>query len=187
MARGLHVIAGEAKGVPLVVPKGARPTAARVREALFSVLGDVSGLAVLDLYAGSGALAIEALSRGAARAVLVDEGRGAVDACERNLAATHLDARARVHRRAVTAFLNAPAPAEAPFDLVFCDPPYEAADEATTAVLEATATPGWLADDARVVLERAERSGALTVPDGWLVGWERRYGDTLVSVVHTVA
>lgn len=187
MARGLHVIAGEAKGVPLVAPKGARPTASRVREALFSALGDVTDLAVLDLYAGSGALAIEALSRGADQAVLVDDSRGAVEACARNLAATHLADRAHVQRRSVTAFLHAPPPAEAPFDLVFCDPPYEGGDEAISAVLEALAAPGWLADDARVVLERAERSGPLTVPDGWVVGWERRYGDTLVAVVHTVA
>lgn len=187
----MRVIAGEARGLTLVAPSDARPTAGRVREALFSSLGDVTGTSVLDLFAGSGALAIEALSRGAERAVLVDRDRDAFEACRGNLETTHFTERARVVLRQVAAFLGGPIPGEAPFDLVCCDPPYDQDAAELDAVLDRLTEPGWLAREARVVVERAARrpraqgggDWGATWGAAWKVGWERRYGDTLVTVL----
>lgn len=185
----MRVIAGEARGRRLVAPSGVRPTTDRAREGLFSALGQrVVDAVVLDLYAGSGALAIEALSRGATRAVLVDDDRAAVEACETNLAATGMSERASVHRMAVDRLLAGLAP-EAPFDLVFCDPPYDTADEVVAGALGALAEPGWRAEGARVIVERPVRRGraaevpASPWPAGWAVAWERRYGDTLITML----
>ena len=185
MANRLRVIAGELGGRRLLAPANSRPTTDRVREALFSALGAarIAGAAVLDLYAGSGALAIEALSRGARIAVLVDRHRDAVEACRTNLESTGLTERARVVPLGVDAFLRTP-PAEAPFDLVFADPPYEMADVDLSATLERLRSPGWLTPDGVVVVERSKGS---TPPGGWIVGWERTYGDTLVSIVHVAS
>src|SRR5688572_24323189 len=125
----LRVIAGSAGGRRLVAPPGttARPTTDRVKESLFGALGDdlLVGAAVLDLYAGSGALAIEALSRGAAGAVLVEQDRAAGAAIEQNLGATNFADRARLVRSDVERVLDGPVPSEAPFRLVFLDPPYD--------------------------------------------------------------
>lgn len=181
------MIAGSARGVPLSAPDHARPTTGRVREALFSALGNLDGASVLDLYAGSGALGIEALSRGAARGVLVDRDRAATEAIERNLATTRLDACARVVRSPVASFLRGRVPSEAPFDLVLADPPYGADDGEVSVVLDALAAPGWLTVDARVVVERASREPLPTLPAGWSAAWERRYGDTLVVVLSRLA
>lgn len=183
MARGLRVVAGSARGVPLVVPDRARPTTGRVREAVFSTLGDVAGAAVLDLFAGSGAFACEALSRGATRALLVDSDPGAADACRRNLEATDLADRGRVERGLVSALLDRAPPSEAPFDLVSLDPPYETSADALAGAVGALGESGWLRPGARVVVERASRRGAVTVPERWEVAWERRYGDTLVTIL----
>lgn len=196
MRTRLHVIAGDARGRVLEVPPSARPTAGRVREALFASLGDVAGLHVLDLYSGSGAVAIEALSRGAAQALLVDCDRGAVEVGRANVESTGVATRARVVPRAVDAFLAGPAPPEAPFDLVWCDPPYGTDPGEIDAVLGALAAPGWLAVDARIVLERAVHDPRDAVADGpavdagpvsdvCAVTWERKYGDTLVTVLRT--
>jgi len=184
--RGLRVIAGAAGGLPLVAPKGgrARPTTDRVKESVFGALGPgrLVDVAVLDLYAGSGALGIESLSRGARSAVLVDRDRLAADACRRNLTTTRLNGRARVQCSTVTAFLSAGAPAEAPFGLVFVDPPYETDTDEVTRVLTVLAGSGWLAPGATAVVERG--AGARPdVPIGWTSGWERGYGDTLVTVL----
>ncbi len=182
----MRVIAGEARGLTLVAPSDARPTSGRVREALFSSLGDVTGARVLDLFAGSGALAIEALSRGAERAVLVDRDREAFEACRANLETTRFTERARVLLRQVATFLEGPIPDEAPFDLVCCDPPYDQDEPELEAVLEELTEPGWLALEARVVIERAARrtrEGGGEWSSAWKVGWERRYGDTLVTVL----
>jgi 16S rRNA (guanine966-N2)-methyltransferase len=182
----LRVIAGEAGGRRLVAPPDARPTTERVREAIFSALGGhVVDAAVLDLYAGSGALALEALSRGAARAVLVDDDRAALEACRANLTATGLGPRARVQRGTVAALLARPAPTEAPFDLVLVDPPYDGAALEVPVVLDGLARPGWLGADARVVLETP--AGAPPEPGaGFAVRSRRRYGDTLVTTLGSV-
>src|SRR5215471_16899259 len=119
MARGLRVVAGSAGGLHLVAPKGARPTTDRNKESLFSSLGDaVVDAVVLDLFAGSGALGIEALSRGATRAVFVDRDRRAVDAVRANLHTTGFAERARVQGTGASTFLRRLS-SEAPFDLVF--------------------------------------------------------------------
>ncbi len=182
---GIRVIAGTAGGLSLVTPAIARPTTDRVKESLFGRLEHGPGLAdrrVLDLYAGSGSLAIEALSRGAARALLVERDHDAVTAIWQNLATTGFTDRARVVVRGVDVFLRAGPPADAPFDLVVLDPPY--AEDDTPAVLTHLLRPGWLSEDAVVVIERASRAAPLELPEVLVLAWERRYGDTLLTVVN---
>jgi 16S rRNA (guanine966-N2)-methyltransferase len=185
------VIAGEAGGLRLTAPKGSRtrPTADRVKESLFAALGPdrLLGTVVLDCYAGSGALAIEALSRGAARAVLVDRDPLAVDAIRRNLRSTRLADRARVQRRGVGAFVRAEPPPEAPFGLVFCDPPYDQPAGKLAGVLAALAEPGWVEPGGTVVIERAASAGPPSLPPGWGVTWSRVYGDTLLVLAAPAA
>lgn len=179
----LRVIAGSAGGRKLVAPKGgARPTTDRLKEALFSSLGGrVHGAVVLDLYGGSGSLAIEALSRGAATAVLVDVDAAAVTAIRTNLATTGFEGVARVERSAATTFLNPPVP-EAPFDLVFLDPPYDTPSREVAQVLAALAAGNLVAPGGTVVIERPKGGEPVTVPDGWGTEKERAYGDTLLVV-----
>jgi 16S rRNA (guanine966-N2)-methyltransferase len=173
----MRVIAGTHRGRELVAPKGraTRPTSDRVREALFSILGDVTGLKVLDLFAGSGALAIEALSRGAAKVTLVDSARPAVAAIRRNLEVLGMEA--EVVPQPAARFLQAALRDGREYDLVFLDPPYR---HASTLGRELTSalTP-ILAADARVVAESDRRSPLgleLVLLD------ERRYGDTLIQI-----
>jgi 16S rRNA (guanine966-N2)-methyltransferase len=173
----MRVIAGTHGGRELTAPKGraTRPTSDRVREALFSILGDVSDLMVLDLFAGSGALGIEALSRGAAQATLVDSGRAAVTAMRRNLEVLGLDA--EVVAQPAARFLGAALRDGRQYDLVFLDPPYR---HASTLGRElSSALMPILAVNARVVAESDRRSPLgleLTLLD------ERRYGDTLIQI-----
>jgi 16S rRNA (guanine966-N2)-methyltransferase len=178
---GLRVIAGVAGGLVLVAPKGgaARPTTDRVKESLFGALGPdrLVDASVLDLYAGSGALAIEALSRGAARAVLVDRDHAAVTAIRRNLATTRLRGLARVQGSTVATFLGGKPPAERPFDLVFLDPPYAQGPDRTLAALEPLLAPGAVAvaeHDRR--RPPADRHGRLALVD------RRAYGGTGISI-----
>lgn len=182
-----RVIAGEAGGRRLVVPRGGRlrPTADRVKESFFSALGGrVEGSRVLDLYAGTGALAIEALSRGAASAVLVERDREALAAIAANLEATGTAGRAEIRRGDVAAVLGrTPPDGEAgPFDLVFADPPYEMDDRTLAGVLGRLVTGRWLAPGAMVVVERPAAS---IPPPGWVSTWERCYGDTLLWFLQT--
>lgn len=182
-ARGPRVIAGEQGGLRLVAPKGTRtrPTSDRVKESMFATLGAgrLAGANVLDGYAGSGALGIEALSRGAGRATFVDRDPRAVDAIRRNLASTRLGDRATVHRRGFGGYLTGRVP-DVPFDLVVLDPPYDLAGPELARVLALLASPGWLTADAGVVVERSAAVGPPSLPEGWRVAWERVYGDTLV-------
>lgn len=179
----LRVIAGEAGGLHLVAPPDARPTTERAREALFSALGEtVVDAVVIDLFAGSGAMGIEALSRGAERAVLVDDDRDARQACERNLATTGFEDRAKVVASTVLRFLEGGRAGSAEVDLVFCDPPYELPDTEVAAVLEALQASACLTRDAEVVVER--RGPTWEAPDGWSTAWQRKYGDTLVTILH---
>jgi len=170
----LRVVAGAFKGRRLAAPRGARtrPTADRVREALFSMLAYVEGARVLDLYAGSGALGIEALSRGAASAVFVDDDARAVAAIERNL--EPLGADATVVQADVERFLDRAAGA---FDLVFCDPPYACA--ARLAAPLAERLPVLTSEDARIVTESDKRN-PLVLPFPLRV--ERTYGDTRIAI-----
>ncbi|MFZ4515468.1 MAG: 16S rRNA (guanine(966)-N(2))-methyltransferase RsmD [Acidimicrobiia bacterium] len=180
----MRIITGSARGRPLVVPKGdrVRPTADRVREALFSALGPgrCVGAHVLDLYAGSGALGLEAASRGAHACVLIERDSAACAAITTNIERTGVHA--RLQRADVANALGAPAPPEAPFDLVFADPPYELAPGAIVDVLVALRHPGWCVADAVVVVETAADT-ALELPEGWRAIWERRFGSTLITFV----
>jgi 16S rRNA (guanine966-N2)-methyltransferase len=184
---GVRVIAGTHRGRRLAVPagEGVRPTKDIVREAMFSALdarGMLVGSAVLDLFAGSGALAIESLSRGAETAVLVERDGAALDAISRNVEQLGLRAQARVARSNVVTFVAAPPPREAPFDLVFADPPYDTADDAVESLLASLGEPGWLAPDAMIAVERP--AGAeLRLPKVLRACWERTFGDTLVVFV----
>ncbi|HWE11861.1 MAG TPA: 16S rRNA (guanine(966)-N(2))-methyltransferase RsmD [Solirubrobacteraceae bacterium] len=173
----MRVIAGAYGGRELVAPRGraTRPTSDRVREALFSILADVRGARVLDLFAGSGALAIEAVSRGAAEATLVDSAFPAIEAIRRNLAA--LDIQAEIVRSPALRFLEGARDRARQYDLVFLDPPYRhapALGQELTAALEPV-----LAGGARVVAE-SDRRGPLRLELDLLD--ERRYGDTLIHI-----
>jgi 16S rRNA (guanine966-N2)-methyltransferase len=140
----VRIIAGEWRGRPLDAPpgQGTRPTADRVRETLFSMLtsrlGSFEGLRVADLYAGSGALGLEALSRGAASVTCVESDRAAAGAIRRNAERLGASERIRILGGSALAL-----PASEPFDLIFADPPYAAGSG--TAVVEAVARAGWLA------------------------------------------
>jgi 16S rRNA (guanine966-N2)-methyltransferase len=184
----LRVIAGTAGGRRLIAPPSVRPTTDRVREALFASLGDhVRGARVLDLYAGSGAISVEALSRGASAAVLVDADPAAVDACRTNLITTGLADRAEIQAVPVAEFLGAGPPGP-PFDLVVADPPYDEAAPEIAALLDTLDQPGWLTPAARVVLETPTRGGAVsaTTGPGWETRSERKYGDTLLTTLGSV-
>jgi 16S rRNA (guanine966-N2)-methyltransferase len=172
----VRVVAGELRGRKLTAPAGdaTRPTADRVREALFSILGDITGLRVLDLYAGSGALGIEALSRGAAAAIFVDSSQAAVTAIRRNLSELGLEA--PVQRREALAYLAAAAGGD-PYDLVFADPPYDSALRLGPDLAERL--PPILSEDAVIVTESNKRS-PLELPFPLLR--ERSYGDTRIAV-----
>ncbi|SEE26600.1 16S rRNA (guanine(966)-N(2))-methyltransferase RsmD [Ruania alba] len=176
-----RVIAGTAGGHRLDVPaKGTRPTSERVREAIFSRLehlGMLDGTRVLDLYAGSGALGLEAASRGAAQVTLVESARAAVGTCRANARRTGLESIVQVVPTAVERYLSGGPPA-AGYDLVLVDPPYT--EDGLDAVLEALAAPGWLAPEGAVVVERSSRSTPPVWPDGWAESGTKSYGETRV-------
>ena len=174
----MRVVAGRLGGRRLVAVRGAgtRPTADRVREAVFAILGDVAGATVLDLFAGSGALGIEALSRGAAAATFVDSAPRAIGAVRGNLAALGLEA-ADVRRADAGAFLRTAGRAGRQYDLVLLDPPYRAAPRLAGALSRDLAPV--LAPRARIVAESDRRAPLeLAFP----IQAERRYGDTLVRI-----
>lgn len=157
---------------------GTRPTTDRVRESLFNVLDarmELAGSTVLDLYAGSGALGIEALSRGAVSATFVESDRRAAAVITRNLAALGIT-NATVRSSAVGAVLTGGA--GRPVDLVFADPPYEVPGADVEVVLAALIDRGWVAEGSIAVVERSASGPALAWPAGWTAGRERRYGDT---------
>lgn len=177
----MRVIAGTAKGRPLVAPtgRGTRPTADRVREAVFSSLqAVVAGARVLDLYAGSGAMGIEALSRGAGAATFVERDRRACTTIRDNLATTRLDDGAAVVARDVRSALLDLVAAGQTFDLVFVDPPYRVDPDELREVL--ASVPGVLADGGRVRLEQAVKGPDTDWPESLLVTRVRRYGDTRI-------
>jgi len=171
----MRIVAGTLGGRRLKAPAGraTRPTSDRVREALFSILGDLTGERVLDLFAGSGALGIEALSRGAASAVFVDSDPRAIAAIRANL--DSLGITAATHKRDAVAYLNNAS--EGPFDLVFLDPPYSSASEFAGPLSERL--PAVLTKSARIVSESDKRHPLnLTLP---LLD-ERVYGDTRIAI-----
>lgn len=179
---GMRIIAGEAKGRKLFAPDGAetRPTADRVRESLFNILSTaVYDAQVLDLFAGSGALALEAISRGAAFAALCDMSRDAARVIERNIALMRAENRTLLIRsdwREALARLRGRR-----FTLVFLDPPYRMLD-VYTAVPEALKAQGLLSEDALIVMEHAAKT-PLQPPAGFEIFDERRYGETSVALM----
>ena len=188
-----RLIAGRLRGRTLKVPPaGTRPTSDRVREALFSAIGarvDLEGAAVLDLFAGSGALGLEAVSRGAGTARFIEENARAVACLKGNTAAlgpSVPEADLVVIRGALPGTVGGPCPVAGGFDLVLADPPYERSAALDAPVLEALRDGGWLAADALVVWERSARDPAVRWPDGYEVVFERRYGETAVEMARPV-
>ncbi|WP_432496497.1 16S rRNA (guanine(966)-N(2))-methyltransferase RsmD [Kineococcus gypseus] len=181
-----RIVAGAAGGRRLAVPPGGttRPTSDRVREALFSALeaaGAVDGARVLDLYAGSGALGLEAASRGAREVVLVEAARAAARTARANAAALGLPGVRVEHERVERFLAGAGAGTGGGWDLVLLDPPYAVDEDALAAVL--AAVDPLLAEGADVVVERSARSPEPRWPAGWPPARLRRYGETGVWTV----
>jgi len=178
-----RIVAGVAGGRRLAVPpSGTRPTSDRVREALFSALAHDPGLdgaAVLDLCAGSGALGLEALSRGAAHVLFVESDRRAAAVLRRNVAAVDLPG-AQVRAAPAAAVLTAPA--DRAFDLLLVDPPYATPDTEVVGWLTAALAHGWLDEGATVVVERPTRGGPFAWPEPLRPVRERRYGETTLHL-----
>ena len=184
-----RVIAGEAGGRRLAVPDGrdTRPTSDRAREGLFatisSIVGPLAGARVLDLYAGSGAVGLEALSRGADHVLLVEHGARAARVIRQNIEVIGLPGAAVIADRVERVLARGPAPAggqdgpaptggqdgtaQGRYDVVFADPPYALADAEVSRILILLAEQGWLAPGALVIVERATRSGPVSWPDGF--------------------
>jgi 16S rRNA (guanine966-N2)-methyltransferase len=176
----VRVIAGRYGGRRLQAPKGraTRPTSEKVREAIYAMLGDVEGARVLDLFAGTGAMGIEALSRGAREAVFVESARAAGDALEANLETLGLTGeQAQLRRERAEEALGRARKRKETYDLILIDPPYGRALELGPRL--AAALPGLLAPGARVVLERDRR---VTLDLGLALEKERRYGDTTIAI-----
>ncbi len=173
-----RIVGGAAKGRRITVPaSGTRPTSERARAALFNTLAgvlDLDGARVLDLFAGSGAIGLEALSRGATHATFVESDRRAAHVLAANLAALALPG-AQLLRAPVEAVLAGSA--GEPFDLVFADPPYALADDAVQALLLRLVDGDWLAPGGIVVIERSARGPALGWPDVIDALKHRRYGE----------
>ncbi|MEQ4719148.1 16S rRNA (guanine(966)-N(2))-methyltransferase RsmD [Nonomuraea sp. B19D2] len=177
-----RIIAGIAGGRRLAVPpgRGTRPTSDRAREGIFLTLDSLYGLEgarVLDLYAGSGAIGLEALSRGAKEAALVESDPRAVRTIKANVQALGLEG-AKVIADKVERMLGK-IPGE-PYDIVFADPPYAVSDAEVQQVLELLRDNGWLADEALVAFERESRGKALMWPEGYVEERVRRYGEASV-------
>ncbi|OII68612.1 16S rRNA (guanine(966)-N(2))-methyltransferase RsmD [Streptomyces sp. CC77] len=176
-----RVIAGAAGGRRLAVPpgNGTRPTSDRAREGLFStwesLLGTLGGIRVADLYAGSGAVGLEALSRGAAHALLVEADNRAARTVRENVRSLGLPG-AEVRTGKAEQVVAGPAPTE-PYDVVFLDPPYAVPDDDLREILLTLRREGWLADDAVVTVERSTRGGEFGWPDGFEALRARRYGE----------
>jgi 16S rRNA (guanine966-N2)-methyltransferase len=197
-----RVIAGEAGGRRLAVPDGreTRPTSDRAREGLFatvaSIVGPLTGTRVLDLYAGSGAVGLEALSRGAEHVLLVESGARATAVIRQNIAAIGLPGATLIADRVERVLARGPEqtpgpdgdrpggaqdvherPGSSRYDVAFADPPYAMADAEISRVLSLLADEGWLAPDALVIVERATRSGPVRWPDGFVPDRARKYGE----------
>lgn len=179
----MRIIAGEWRGRKLVAPAGerTRPTADRTRETLFSMLasrlGHFDELRVADLYAGSGALGLEALSRGAGHSTFVETDRAALLAIESNVAAFGAASRAAIRNMSADNL-----PKSHPFDLIFADPPYEPGSG--TAAAQAVANSGWLPAGGWMAIE-TKRGDAVTPPEGWTIDAERDVGRARLTILRT--
>jgi 16S rRNA (guanine966-N2)-methyltransferase len=180
----VRIVAGSAKGIRLApVPDGTRPLADRAREGLFSSLGDaVRDARVLDLFAGTGAVAIEALSRGAASAVLVDTAPRAVRTARANLERTRLEDRATVVRMDAAKAVQSDM---GEFELVFLDPPYATPDDDVSALLGEIAARDLVSGGGLVVVTRPIKSSIPVIPVDWSSDRRLSYGDAVVLVYMT--
>ncbi|MDP8247107.1 MAG: 16S rRNA (guanine(966)-N(2))-methyltransferase RsmD [Candidatus Tritonobacter lacicola] len=184
----IRITGGEFRGRKIKVPRGVRPTSARLREALFSILGErVLDAVVLDLFAGSGALGLEALSRGARYAVFAEKGGGQVEVLRRNIASLGLRERARAVRgnwRRIVARLSEEERRK--FDLVLADPPYGfwEAGNAGTKLLRLSTDFDIVAGNGILVVERPARAPLQGVASGFESILERAYGDSMLSFYH---
>ncbi|OBF66665.1 16S rRNA (guanine(966)-N(2))-methyltransferase RsmD [Mycobacterium sp. 852002-51971_SCH5477799-a] len=178
-----RIIGGVAGGRRIAVPpRGTRPTTDRVRESLFNILSarlELTGLKVLDLYAGSGALGLEALSRGAAAALFVESDPRTGSVIARNIETLGLRG-ATLRRGAVASVLAAGTTAA--FDLVLADPPYEVDAAEVEAMLAALPAHGWVHERSVAVVERAAGGAPLNWPSGWSAWPHRVYGDTRLEL-----
>ena len=178
----MRIVGGIAKGRRLATPaRGTRPTSDRAREALFSSLAgllDLAGARVLDLFAGSGAVGLEALSRGARTATFVESDRAACEVLRHNIETVGLPG-AEVHRRPAATHLVAGG-ADDPYDLVFADPPYAFGEQQLGVLLATLAEPPWLAEQAVVVVERSARGPQPRWPESIEAIKQRRYGEGML-------
>ena len=192
-----RIISGRLRGLSIAVPPaGTRPTTDRVREALFSAIVsrvDLEGAAVLDLVAGSGALGLEAVSRGADTAWFVEENARAVACLKKNTAGLALmpsssstSVTATIRRAALPGAIGGQCPVSGGFDLILADPPYEKSPVLDAPILEALRDGGWLAPEALVVWERSRRDPAVRWPGGYEPEFERTYGETTVEMARHV-
>jgi 16S rRNA (guanine966-N2)-methyltransferase len=186
----MRIVAGQFRGRALAAPEGAhtRPTSDRVREALFNILEHgiddfaIAGVRVLDLFAGTGALGLEALSRGAAYCLFVEEDAGGRGVIRRNVEALGLTGITKVFRRDATDL--GPAPGNRPFGLAFLDPPYE--QGLAERALSSAARGRWLAPGAVVAIEESKRA-AVALPAGFALLDQRTWGDTQVVLARFIA
>ena len=179
---GLRVIGGEYRGKNLISIQGmkTRPTAARLRESLFNILStQIRGAKVLDLYAGTGALGIEALSRGAESAVFIDNHKTALSVIQKNIRACKLEPRSKIIRWNVLANLNCLKPAVHGFNLVFLDPPYNTG--AIKQSMQNLANSSALEKGAQVVIEHSAREGIPVPLSGFDISSQRRYSNTIFT------
>lgn len=197
-----RIISGRLRGLSIAVPPdGTRPTTDRVREALFSAIVsrvDLEGAAVLDLFAGSGALGLEAISRGADTAWFVEQNPRAVACLKKNTAgvsslsssssssSAETSVTTTIKRAALPGAVGEQCPVAGGFDLVLADPPYERSAVLDEPILRALRDGGWLAPDALVVWERSKRDPAVRWPHGYEVEFERTYGETTVEMARLV-
>ncbi|MGW4402633.1 16S rRNA (guanine(966)-N(2))-methyltransferase RsmD [Nonomuraea sp. NPDC004702] len=177
-----RIIAGSAGGRRLAVPpgRGTRPTSDRAREGIFLTLDSLYGLRearVLDLYAGSGAVGLESLSRGAAHALLVESDAKAIRTIRANIRSLGLEGAELVADKVERVLARPP---EEPYDIVFADPPYALGDGEVTRVLELLRDNGWLMDEGLVAFERETRGKSLIWPEGYVEERVRRYGEASV-------
>lgn len=178
----MRIISGDLKGRRLLSPSGmdTRPTADRIRESIFNIIGPrLPDRRVLDLFAGTGAMGLEALSRGAKTAVFVEINPAALEILHKNIAALGLSSRCRVISLDIRISLPGLSPGMEPHDLVFMDPPYQANHVRPTLML--LSHSGILAQAARIVVEHSRWESVLPVPDGLALSDQRKFGKTLVS------
>lgn len=175
----MRVVAGVAKGARLKSPTSStRPMMDRVKESLFSSLGDLGGQNVLDLYAGSGSLGLEALSRGAKKATFVENAREAILKLEQNVETTGLDGCEIVWAEVKSALQRPP---DDRFDLIFLDPPYNMPSDSVRSDLEALVMGGFLSDEGKIVVHRPGKENVLE-PLGLKLTWEREFGQARLTV-----